>query len=366
MRLSEFDYHLPSQLIAQEPAENRGSSRMLVVDPATESYRDSFFIEFPELLKSDDVLVLNNTKVFPARLVGRREPGGGRAEMFLVRRCEVEELQRLSLSGSDSRDQIWEVLVKPGRSLRVGARASFGGIIFAEVLFQLPSGRRIVRFEYEGQFDASVDKVGLTPLPPYIKRDFESRRDEDQERYQTVYSKQRGAIAAPTAGLHFTPEILQSIRDKAIRVVEITHHVGYGTFQPVRVDNIEDHHVESETYTIAPEVAETLTAAKRAGNRIVAAGTTTTRALESAVDESGIFKSGTHSTELFIYPGYRFKAIDCLLTNFHLPQSSLLMLVSALAGHDLIIKAYQHAVTERYRFYSYGDCMFISSTHSAY
>lgn len=332
---------------------------MLVVDRQKAIFRDSVFTEFPDLLTPDDILVLNNTKVFPARLVGRRESGGGRVEMFLVHRCDAEDLRHLSLSDHDSKDQLWEVLAKPGRSLRVGARASFGEIISAEVIAHLPSGRRIVRFESEGEFDAAVDSVGLTPLPPYIKREFESRRDEDEERYQTVYSKERGAIAAPTAGLHFTTDILQTIRQKGVRVVEITHHVGYGTFQPVRVDEIEDHQVESETYTISPEVADLLTAAKYAGNRIIAAGTTTTRALESAIDNSGVFNYGKHSTELFIYPGYNFKAIDCLLTNFHLPQSSLLMLVSALAGHELIMAAYRHAVSQRYRFYSYGDCMFI-------
>jgi len=352
MRLSEFDYDLPQELIAQEPARQRQGSRMLIVDRPTGSFRDSVFTEFPDLLKSDDVLVLNNTKVFPARLVGRREPGSGRVEMFLVHRCDSE----------DPKDQLWEVLVKPGRSFRTGSRASFGEIIFAEVIAHLPSGRRIVRFEYEGEFDAAVDSVGLTPLPPYIKREFESRRDDDQQRYQTIYSKERGAIAAPTAGLHFTAEILKAIRERGIRIVEITHHVGYGTFQPVRVDEIEDHHVESETYTISAEVADLLTAAKRAGNRIIATGTTTTRSLESAIDSSGVFHSGKHSTELFIYPGYSFKAIDCLLTNFHLPQSSLLMLVSALAGHKLIMTAYQHAVGQRYRFYSYGDCMFIRTS----
>ncbi len=362
MRLSEFDYHLPQELIAQEPSLHREGSRMMVVDVQAKSFRDSVFTEFPDLLKPDDVLVLNNTRVFPARLVGRRKPTGAHVEMFLVRRYNKDDLAQYSdLSGCDVTDQIWEVLVKPGRSLRTGARASIGETILADVLAQLPSGRRVVKFECTGNFDEQVDQIGLTPLPPYIKRDSESKRKQDQERYQTVYSKERGAIAAPTAGLHFTPEILQTIRAKGIRIVELTHHVGYGTFQPVRVDNIEDHNVESEIYTICPETADLLTEAKQQGRRIIAAGTTTTRALESAVSEQGIFHSGKHSTELYIYPGYRFRAVDCLLTNFHLPQSSLLVLVSALAGHEFIMRAYNHAVDARYRFYSYGDCMFIRS-----
>jgi S-adenosylmethionine:tRNA ribosyltransferase-isomerase len=364
MRLSEFDYYLPAELIAQSPTKQREGSRMMVVDPSTNSFHDSAFTEFPDLLNATDVLVLNNTRVFPARLVGQREPGGGRAEMFLVRRRSDDEVRNLTglILHDDPRTQMWEVLVKPGRSLRTGARASFGGKLFGEVIAHLPSGRRIVRFEHDVPFDEAVDSIGLTPLPPYIKRESESNKNDDQERYQTVYSKERGAIAAPTAGLHFTPDILEKIRDKGVHIAEITHHVGYGTFQPVRVENIEDHHVESEIYTIAVETAELLTAAKRSGRRIIAAGTTTTRALESAIDVNGVFQHGRHSTELFIYPGYQFKAIDCLLTNFHLPQSSLLMLVSALAGHDLIMKTYRHAVDTHYRFYSYGDCMFIQSS----
>ena len=338
---------------------------MLVVDRSTKTFRDSSFTEFPDLLRPDDVLVLNNTRVFPARLIGRREPGGGKAEIFLVRRYSVQEMSEIAeLNQTGSNNEIWEVLVKPGRNLRRGAIVSFAEGLTGEVLSHLPSGHRIARFHCEGNFDDIVDCIGLTPLPPYIKREaasaISSHNAADNERYQTVYATERGAIAAPTAGLHFTPQVLATLRQKGTEIVEITHHVGYGTFQPVRVDEITEHHIDAETYTISEKAAKTLTQAKKSGRRIVAVGTTTTRALESAIVESGQFNSGRHSTELYIYPGYEFKAIDCLLTNFHLPQSSLLMLVSALTGHQFVMSAYRHAVDSGYRFYSYGDCMFIA------
>ncbi|HZS46585.1 MAG TPA: tRNA preQ1(34) S-adenosylmethionine ribosyltransferase-isomerase QueA [Blastocatellia bacterium] len=362
MRLSDFDYNLPQELIAQKPAERREGSRMLIVDRSTNRFRDSSFNEFPDLLRSDDILVLNNTRVFPARLIGQRKPGGGQIEMFLVRRLEMDEIsnnESLRSISYQAGDEIWEVLAKPGRSLRTGSRASFGESLNAEVLAQLPAGRRVVRFDSVGKFEEIIDRIGSTPLPPYIKRKGDSENRLDHERYQTVYATERGAIAAPTAGLHFTPAILAAIRGKGVEVIQITHHVGYGTFQPVRVEEISEHHIEAETYTISADAAEKLSEAKLNKKRIIAVGTTTTRALESAVDSAGRFHSGKSSTELYIYPGYQFRAVDCLLTNFHLPQSSLLMLVSALAGHKLIMDAYAHAVQERYRFYSYGDCMFI-------
>jgi S-adenosylmethionine:tRNA ribosyltransferase-isomerase len=302
------------------------------------------FAEFPPHLNRGDVLVVNNTQVFPARLVGRREPSGGRAELFLVR-----ELQPL----------IWETLARPGRRLQAGQRLVFGqDRLQGEVLEGLPDGRRIVRFSCAGSFEAALDDIGQTPLPPYIKRSGEDA-STDRERYQTVYARQRGAIAAPTAGLHFTPSVLSAIRARGAEIAEITLHVGYGTFEPVRVQDIKEHHVGAERYTITTEAAKTINAARAGGGRIIAVGTTTTRALEFAADESGQIGAGTGEAELTITPGYRFRAIDALLTNFHLPQSSLLLLVSAFAGHDLVMAAYRHAVASRYRFYSYGDCMLL-------
>lgn len=350
MLVSEFDYDLPEQLIAQEPARRRDRSRLLVVDRASGTLTDSVFDQLPGFLATGDTVVLNNTRVFPARLIGRRlrttargeQIAGGRVEIFLIRRIEP---------------LVWEALVRPGKSMLKGARAEFArGKLTAEVIEWQEMGRRVVRFEAAGSFDEIIDRIGRTPLPPYIKRDTEDRLDA--ERYQTVYARERGAVAAPTAGLHFTPELFDHVRARGVEVVEITLHVGYGTFQPVRVERVEDHQIEPESYTISEAAANTLNRALEERRRIIAVGTTTTRALESAYGPGGI-TPGTRATDLFIYPGFEFRVVGGLVTNFHLPRSSLLMLVAALAGKDLIIDAYRHAVERDYRFYSYGDAMLI-------
>ncbi|HEY3139248.1 MAG TPA: tRNA preQ1(34) S-adenosylmethionine ribosyltransferase-isomerase QueA [Blastocatellia bacterium] len=370
MLVSEFDYELPERLIAQEPAQRRDMSRLMVVDRATGALIDSVFAKLPDHFNPGDLLVLNNTRVFPARLIGRRIRKtvrgetvlGGRVEVFLVSRIEP---------------LVWEALVKPGKSLLPGARVEFArGKLTAEVIEWRDFGRRVVRFEAEGDFDEIIDRIGRTPLPPYIKRDEEDRLDA--ERYQTVFARERGAVAAPTAGLHFTPELLDRLRARGIEVAEATLHVGYGTFQPVRVDRVEDHRVEPEVYSISDEAAALINRALSEERRVIAVGTTTTRALESAAARWGMGVGGwelvctEHSlaqpltpnpqpltTDLFIYPGFEFKVISGLVTNFHLPRSSLLMLVSAFAGRGLILKAYRHAIEKEYRFYSYGDAMLI-------
>jgi S-adenosylmethionine:tRNA ribosyltransferase-isomerase len=350
MRVSDFDYDLPDELIAQEPLAERDRSRMLVVDRANHSWRDSSFAEFPAFLNAGDVIVLNNTRVFPARLIGHRIVNGRRGalvEALLVRRIENSENE-------------WEVLAKPGRALKIGAELEFGeGRLRGVVTAIVEEGRRQVRFASDGDFDRIVDEIGNTPLPPYIKRERSEEQRLDEPRYQTVFARERGAIAAPTAGLHFTPRIFDELRARGVKIAEITHHVGYATFQPVRVERVEDHAIASESYEISREATETINEAKQTGARVVAIGTTTTRALESAADPDGQVRAERRATDLFIYPGYQFRAVDALLTNFHLPQSSLLMLVSALAGRDLVLKAYRHAVAQKYRFYSYGDCMLI-------
>ncbi len=351
--ISEFDFELPPELIAQHPLEQRDRSRMLVVNRAAGTWRDSSFAELPTLFAAGDVLVINNTRVFPARLLGHRLVNGQRGA-----KVEALLLRRLSEEPNE-----WEVLAKPGRVLRVGTALEFGnGRLCAEVVAQLEEGRRRIRFTAIENFDQLVDEIGNTPLPPYIRREAgatESVRLDEPE-YQTVYAKQRGAIAAPTAGLHFTARSFEELRARSVRVVEITHHVGFATFQPVRVAQIEEHRIAAESYEIPVAAAETINAAKRSGQRVIAVGTTTTRALESAADDRGQVRAGHATTELFICPGSRFRVIDGLVTNFHLPQSSLLMLVSAFGGRDLILNAYRHAVAAGYRFYSYGDCMFIS------
>ena len=342
MLISEFDYELPAELIAQEPLAERTASRMLVVNRAAGLVSDRQFVEFPSLLGDGDVLVLNNTRVFPARLFGRTETGAN-VEVFLVKKVE---------------DRIWEALARPGRRLHVGKRIIFGERLTANVAEKSGEGRFLIRFETDGDLDQMFDEIGRTPLPPYIKREA-GAIDADRERYQTVFASKRGAIAAPTAGLHFTPDILERIRNNDVTVAEITLHVGYGTFEPVRVDDLGQHTVAAETYEIGEEAAEILTAARTDGKRIVAVGTTTTRALETCLSKFDRFVAGAHSADLTITPGYRFKAIAALLTNFHLPQSSLLVLTSVFGGHELIMEAYRHAVAEEYRFYSYGDSMFI-------
>lgn len=342
MLISEFDYELPAELIAQEPLEERAGSRMLVVDRAVGSFTDSHFVELPKLLREGDVLVLNNTRVFPARLFGRSETGAN-VEIFLVKKNE---------------NDLWEALARPARRLRAGKRIVFGERLSVEIVEKTEDGRVLVRFEADGELFEVLDEVGKTPLPPYIKRETEAI-DTDRERYQTVFAKKSGAIAAPTAGLHFTPEILKAIKDIGVTIPEITLHVGYGTFEPVRVDDLSGHTVSAEAYEISAYTAETLTAAKTDGRRIVAIGTTTTRALETTMAKFDRFAAGSHTADLTITPGYKFRAIDALLTNFHLPKSSLLVLTSTFGGHELIMEAYKHAVAAKYRFYSYGDCMLI-------
>lgn len=348
MHISEFDYELPPELIAQQPLEQRDRSRMLIVDRATGSWRDSAFAELPSLLSAGDCIVINNTRVFPARLIGHRVVNGALG-------AKVEALLARPVAANE-----WDTMAKPGRALPVGARLEFGGgRLRGEVTAILADGKRRIRFESAESFDRVVDEIGNTPLPPYIKRDRDEEHRVVEERYQTVFARERGAVAAPTAGLHFTERILDELRARGVRLAQITLHVGIGTFQPVRVENIAEHRMEFESYEVSLEAAETINAARASGGRIVAVGTTTIRTLESIADERGRIPAARGATDLFIYPGYRFRAIDDLITNFHLPQSSLLMLVSALAGHELMMQAYRHAVAERYRFYSYGDCMFI-------
>ncbi len=342
MLISDFDYELPEELIAQNPLEKREDSRMLVVDRSNENLRDEHFYDFPQFLNKDDVIVLNNTKVFPARLFGRSETGA-KIEIFLVREFE---------------NQTWETLARPARRLTAGKKIVFGENLSGEVLEKTVDGRVVVRFVTDSNFDSILEEVGQTPLPPYIKRNSEILGD-DKNRYQTVFAKQRGAIAAPTAGLHFTPKILSEIERLGVTIAEITLHVGYGTFEPVRVSDLSEHRVLPERYEISRETAQILNRARAERKRIIAVGTTTTRALESSIDENGMVQAENNLADLTITPGYNFKIVGGLLTNFHLPQSSLLVLVSTFAGYDLTIKAYKHAVQSRYRFYSYGDCMLI-------
>jgi S-adenosylmethionine:tRNA ribosyltransferase-isomerase len=342
MKIADFDFELPDELIAQEPLANRESSRMLVGDRASNSLQDAHFFNFPQFLKKGDLVVLNNTKVFPARLFGESETGA-KIELFLVREAE---------------EQIWETLARPARRLRTGKKINFGQNLVAEVLEKTEEGRVFVKFETAGDFDKILEEVGKTPLPPYIKRAAEDF-DKDRERYQTVFARKRGAIAAPTAGLHFTPQILEEIKALGAGIAEITLHVGYGTFEPVRVEELSEHKVLPENYEISAETADLLNRAKAEKRRLIAIGTTTTRALETTAAKHGKFVAGKNLADLTITPGYKFKAIDGLLTNFHLPQSSLLVLVSTFGGYELIMEAYRHAVAEKYRFYSYGDCMLV-------
>jgi S-adenosylmethionine:tRNA ribosyltransferase-isomerase len=348
MRLSDFDYELPEELIAQEPLEQRDASRMLVLNRETQTFADATFPTFPELTRAGDLVVVNNTRVFPARLNGQRLPSGGRVEILLVK--EVEPA-------------VWEALVRPAQRLKVGARVQFGdGGLGAEVIGSSLKGMRRLKFQIDAADNSLIEKqlneVGQTPLPHYIRRPA-GTSDADKERYQTMFAREKGAIAAPTAGLHFTPAVISALRARQVRVVEITLHVGYGTFEPVRVDVVEEHQVAPESFHITEEAATAINETRRAGGRVIAIGTTTTRALESAADADGRIRAGAGEAELTMTPGYEFRITDALLTNFHLPQSSLLLLVSAFAGRDLTLAAYRHAVASRYRFYSYGDCMFV-------
>lgn len=342
MRLSDFNYELPAELIAQEPLEQREASRMLVADRTNNNFSDSAFGDLTLYLRKGDVLVLNNTKVFPARLLGRTATGA-HVEIFLIRASE---------------NNSWLALARPGKRLSIDKRIIFDERLSATLTAKHDGGQIEIVFESIDDIDKLIDELGRTPLPPYIKRDAKLI-DGDRERYQTVYAANRGAIAAPTAGLHFTPDILQHIRDIGVTVAEITLHVGYGTFEPVRVEDITQHKVSEERYEISLNTAELLNNAKTEDRRIIAVGTTTTRALESNLEHFDSFTAGEHVADLTITPGYTFRAIDAVLTNFHLPQSSLLVLVSTFGGHDFIMNAYNHAVAEKYRFYSYGDCMLI-------
>jgi S-adenosylmethionine:tRNA ribosyltransferase-isomerase len=340
MKITDFDYELPAELIAQTPLEERDASRMLVLDRREQSWVDSRFKDFTRYLRPNDVVVVNNSRVIPARLIGQREESGGHVEIFLVRQIE----------GND-----WEALVRPGARLKKGSRASFGeGKLMAEMLDEPGAEIRRVRFRCEGSFDEKLAEIGSTPLPPYIKRP-SGVSNTDRERYQTVYSKHRGAIAAPTAGLHFTPEVLAQVAEIA-SIAEVTLHVGYGTFEPVRVDDVAQHSVSSERFEISESAAHTINVAS---GRVIAIGTTTMRALESAASDNGQVVAGKGVASLTIKPGYNFRVADALLTNFHLPQSSLLILVSAFAGREFVLRAYARAVSQHYRFYSYGDCMLI-------
>lgn len=351
MQVSDFNFELPDDLIAQAPLEPRDASRMLVVNRAANSFRDGKFVELPALLNAGDVLVINNTRVFPARLLGHRVLPDGSAG------AQVEALLAKLVDASANE---WEVVARPGRALKVGTPVEFGnGLLKGEITAALNDGKRRIRFTCEGNFNDIVDRIGNTPLPPYIQREADEQRRLDEPRYQTVYAKERGAIAAPTAGMHFTERVFDELKARGIQIVEITHHVGYATFQPIRVSEVEAHRIESESYEISETAAGAINAAKQNGKRVIAVGTTSTRALESAATDDGMVRAERRATELFIYPGYRYKLLDGLLTNFHLPQSSLLMLVAALGGRELILSAYRHAVAERYRFYSYGDCMLI-------
>ncbi|NBK91462.1 tRNA preQ1(34) S-adenosylmethionine ribosyltransferase-isomerase QueA [bacterium 1XD21-13] len=340
MKTRDFYYDLPQELIAQDPLEDRSSSRLLVLDRKTGERQHRVFREILEFLNPGDCLVVNNTKVIPARLMGVKEGTGAGIEVLLLKRCE---------------DNVWETLVKPGKKARPGARISFGdGLLVGEVLEVVEEGNRRIRFTYEGIFEEILDRLGQMPLPPYITHQL-----KDKNRYQTVYAKHEGSAAAPTAGLHFTPELLKTIEDKGVKLAHVTLHVGLGTFRPVKVEDVTEHHMHSEFYMIEEEQARIINEARAAGGRVICVGTTSCRTLESAADEDGILHAGSGWTDIFIYPGYRFKLMDALITNFHLPESTLLMLVSAFAGKEQVIAAYEEAVRERYRFFSFGDAMFI-------
>ena len=342
MNVSDFDYFLPHELIAQRPLADRTMSRMLVVERASGSISDSQFSEFPDFLRDGDVLVINDTKVFPARLIGRSETGA-KIEIFLVRQVQ---------------GRLWEALSRPAKRLPPGRKIFFGDELNGQIVEREGNGKVMISLEAESDLDAVLDRIGRTPLPPYIRRDNQSP-DTDRDRYQTVFARASGSIAAPTAGLHFTDGILKTIKDKGVDIVSITLHVGYGTFEPVRVDDIAVHRVSPERYEINESSAALLNSAIKDHRRIIAVGTTTTRALEDSMARNDEVTPGRSQADLTIIPGYRFKAVSGLFTNFHLPKSSLLILVSAFGGRELIMKAYQHAVASEYRFYSYGDCMLL-------
>ena len=341
MNISDFDYFLPEEQIAQVPAEPRDFSRLMVLSPKTQSIEHRHFYQLDEYLTDGDVLIFNDTRVIPARLIGVRQPTGGKAEVFLLRQLE--------------RDR-WEVLVKPGKKMRVGSVITFGHELSCEVLAYTDFGGRIVKFSYEGIFEEILDRLGTMPLPPYIHETL-----EDPERYQTIYSREKGSAAAPTAGLHFTESLMDRLRKKGVHLGFVTLHVGLGTFRPVQVDEIEDHVMHSEFYSIPTETADLIRMAKQEGRRVVAVGTTSIRTLESAAVDHGMIEEKRGQTNIFIYPGYQFKIVDAVITNFHLPKSTLIMLVSAFAGREFTLQAYRTAVEENYRFFSFGDAMLIQS-----
>ena len=341
MKTSDFDYDLPQELIAQTPTERRDASRLLCLNRETGAISHHRFYDLPDFLRTGDCLILNNSRVLPARLLGRRLPGGGACEVLLL---------------IDRGDDVWECIVRPGKHLRAGAKLCFGdGALAAEVAEVLPGGNRLVKFHYEGIFLEVLDRLGKMPLPPYIKAEL-----QDRERYQTVYSKVNGSAAAPTAGLHFTPELLERIAAMGVKLGYVTLHVGLGTFRPVKEDEVEAHEMHSEYCVIPPETAALINETKANGGRVVCVGTTSCRTVESWAAKDGTIKASSGWTSIYIYPGYRFKVMDALITNFHLPQSTLLMLVSAFAGREKVLRAYEEAVRERYRFFSFGDAMLIS------
>lgn len=340
MKLSDFYYDLPKELIAQDPLENRSDSRLMVVDRKTGEITHKHFYNILDYVNQGDCLVINDTKVIPARLMGVKEDTGASIEVLLLRRRE---------------EKLWETLVKPGKKARVGARISFGGgLLSGEVTDIVEEGNRLIRFEYEGIWEELLDRLGQMPLPPYITHQL-----KDRNRYQTVYAKHDGSAAAPTAGLHFTKELLEQVKEKGVEIAHVTLHVGLGTFRPVKVENILEHHMHSEFYVVEEAEAEKINRAKARGNRVISVGTTSTRTLESVADEQGIVHAGSGFTDIFIYPGYSFRVVDSLITNFHLPESTLLMLVSAFSDREQMMRAYEEAVREKYRFFSFGDAMLI-------
>lgn len=340
MKTSDFFYDLPEELIAQDPLEDRTASRLLVLNRETGAVEHKIFSDVIDYLNEGDCLVINNTRVIPARLIGEKEGTGGKVEVLLLKRRA---------------NDVWETLVKPGKKLKPGAKITFGdGRLRAEVLEVVEEGNRLVKFHYEGIFEEILDSLGEMPLPPYI-----THKLEDKEMYQTVYAKYDGSAAAPTAGLHFTKELLSQIEEKGIKIASITLHVGLGTFRPVKVDDVNNHHMHTEWYEVNAEAADIINETKRNGGRVICVGTTSCRTLESVADENGYMKAKTGETDIFIYPGYRFKVMDGLITNFHLPESTLVMLVSAFAGKENVLAAYETAVKERYRFFSFGDAMIL-------
>lgn len=340
MDVKDFYFDLPQELIAQDPLEDRASSRLLVLDRSTGEVEHRKFRDILEYLNPGDCLVINDTKVIPARLIGSKEGTDAKIEVLLLKRKE---------------NDIWETLVKPGKKAKPGTVIRFGdGILKGTVVDVVEEGNRLIQFSYEGIFEEILDQLGQMPLPPYITHQL-----KDKNRYQTVYAKHEGSAAAPTAGLHFTKELLQEIKDRGVKIAHVTLHVGLGTFRPVKVENVLDHHMHSEFYVVEESEAEKINSTKREGGRVICVGTTSCRTIESAGDENGVLKAGSGWTDIFIYPGYQFKILDCLITNFHLPESTLVMLVSALAGREHVLAAYEEAVKERYRFFSFGDAMFI-------